>query len=106
MGTVSIMMENSGKGADVDLNAIPRPSNIDLKSWLLAFQSFGFILAVTPDSSREVMTIFKERNITANRIGTVVEEPRIILRDGSETETLFDFRREWITGITYKENGA
>ena len=37
LGTVSIMMENSGKGALIELDSIPRPVEIELSDWLVCF---------------------------------------------------------------------
>ena len=103
LGTLSIMMENSGKGAVVDLTAIPAPPAIDLLDWLVCFQSCSFILAVAPANTEEVLSLFRERNLTAAAIGKVTREPRVILSDGREEEPLFDWEREKITGIRFSE---
>ena len=103
LGTLSIMMENSGKGAVVDLTAIPAPPAIDLLDWLVCFQSCSFILAVAPANTEEVLSLFRERNLTAAAIGKVTREPRVILTDGREEEPLFDWEREKITGIRFSE---
>ena len=100
LGTASIMMENSGKGAEIDISAIPKPKSLDLKDWLLCFQSFGFILAVKPEQSMEVLSIFSERNIAAKVIGHIHSEPVVTVKQGGESETLFDFRKDEITGIS------
>ena len=73
LGTAAIMLENSGKGADIDLDAIPRPDSLTLEQWLLCFQSFGFILSVPPENIDQVFSIFSERGITAAVIGEVQE---------------------------------
>ncbi len=103
LGTLSIMMENSGKGAVVDLTAIPVPPAIDWLDWLVCFQSFSFILAVAPSNTEEVLSLFRERNLTAAAIGKVTREPRVILTDGRGEEPLFDWEREKITGIRFAE---
>ena len=102
LGTVSIMMENSGKGAVIDLNAIPCPAALDLSDWIVSFQSFGFVLSVSPMFSRDVIDLFRERGIDAAVIGKVMYEERVMVKDGLETETLFDFSKDKITGITYR----
>jgi selenophosphate synthetase-related protein len=102
LGTISIMMENSGKGAVIDLTSIPFPSVLELSDWLLCFQSFGFILSVAPELSDSVTALFRERHIDARVIGKVVEETRVTVKDGSEIQTLFDFEKDKITGIVYR----
>jgi selenophosphate synthetase-related protein len=102
LGTVSILMENSGKGAVVELPSIPKPPEIDLSDWLVCFQSFGFALSVPSRNSKAVLSLFREREITAAVIGKVIDEPVITLRNGPESKVLFDFRKDKITGIGYK----
>jgi hypothetical protein len=100
LGTLAIMMENSGKGAWVDLTAIPAPGGLDWHDWLVCFQSFSFILAAAPSQTGEVLTIFRERNITAEIIGQVTSERKVVIAAGGDHQVLFDFEKEKITGIT------
>ena len=104
LGTISILMENSGKGALIELASIPKPAEIELPDWLVCFQSFGFVLSVPSRNSKAVISLFREREITAAIIGKVVDEPMITLRDGAESKVLFDFTKDKITGITYKSD--
>ena len=78
------------------------PSVLELSDWLLCFQSFGFILSVAPELSDSVTALFRERHIDARVIGKVVEDTKITVKDGSETQTLFDFEKDKITGIVYR----
>jgi selenophosphate synthetase-related protein len=104
LGTISIMIENSGKGAVIELDSIPKPAEIELPDWLVCFQSFGFVLSVPSRNSKGVISLFHEREITAAIIGKVIDEPMITLRNGPESKVLFDFRNDKITGITYKSD--
>jgi len=106
LGTVSIMMENSNKGAIIEIPSIPQPAEIELSDWLICFQSFGFVFSVQPERSHTVISLFKEREITAAIIGKVTEQPTIILKNGSEFKVLFDFRKDKITGIVYQPNSG
>ena len=100
LGTLSIMMENSGTGALIDLDAIPCPAPLELSQWLLSFQSFGFVLSAKPEFSTRIIGLFKERGIDAAVVGKVLEVRTVTVASGSESKTLFDFEREQITGIT------
>lgn len=104
LGTVSIMMENSGKGAIIELASIPKPLEVELSDWLVCFQSFGFVLSVSPKNSEAVMSLFREREITAPIIGKVIDDPMVTLKNGVESKVLFDFRKDKITGIFYQPN--
>jgi selenophosphate synthetase-related protein len=100
LGTLSIMMENSGRGAEIDLDAVPCPPQLGLLDWMVSFQSYGFILSVNPDNSESVMDLFRERNIRAAVVGRVTDQRQVTLRIGSDSETVFDFTQDKITGIT------
>jgi selenophosphate synthetase-related protein len=99
LGTTAIMMENSGSGAEIDLDAIPKPDSLSLAQWVLCFQSFGFILSVPAGNVDSVKAIFSERGITAAEIGRVQEGPLVELVLKGARATLFDFTRDTITGI-------
>jgi selenophosphate synthetase-related protein len=101
LGTVSIMMENSNKGAIIEVSSIPKPPEIELSEWLVCFQSFGFTLSVSPKNSEAILSLFHEREITAAIIGKVIDEPLVTLRNRPDSKALFDFRKDRITGIVY-----
>jgi selenophosphate synthetase-related protein len=104
LGTASIMMENSGVGASIDLEALPIPAGMDFHSWLFSFQSFGFIMSAPPEISRSIIALFEERKVTAAVIGKVVEERKVMVRSGSDVAVMFDFIKDKITGISYRPN--
>jgi len=102
LGTISIMLENSGKGGFIDIEEIPHPNNIPLIDWLICFQSFGFILSVKPHHSKSVQALFAERDIASKIIGRVTNDSVVTIKQKHEFLTLFDFHREEITGIRYE----
>lgn len=102
IGTAAIMVENSGQGASIDLDALPCPEGLSILQWVLCFQSYGFVLAVPPQNTAKVKTIFEGRDIAACVIGRVSEEPIVELTLSGRRKKLFDFRNEGITGIRYR----
>jgi selenophosphate synthetase-related protein len=101
IGTMAIMLENSGMGGRIDLNAIPKPAALDIRDWVLCFQSYGFVLATAPDKTAQVLALFAGQNISAGVVGTVTAEPLVSLHSDGAREQLFDFREDRITGIRY-----
>lgn len=101
LGTISIFLENSGKGGTIHLDAIPRPDSIELSEWLHCFQSFGFILSVARTNSQAVIDLFRDRNITAAVVGEVDASDKVMIDSGGESGVLFDFSQDQITGIRY-----
>ncbi len=102
LGTLSIMLENSGTGAVINLDAIPCPSPLSLSQWLLSFQSFGFVLSADPRFSPHIIDLFKEREIDAAVIGRVADGRKVTVTRGTDSRVLFDFEKDRITGITAK----
>jgi selenophosphate synthetase-related protein len=85
----------------MEVTSIHKPAEIELSDWLVCFQSFGFVLSVSPKNSEAILSLFREREITATIIGEVTEQPTVILKDRSDSKVLFDFRQDRITGIVY-----
>ncbi len=100
LGTLSIMMENSGRGAEIDLESVPCPPELGLLDWMVSFQSFGFILSVKPENSRPIIDLFRERHIHAAVVGKVTDTQRVTIKSEAESQTVFDFTTDRITGIT------
>lgn len=101
VGTAAIMAENSGAGALIELRDIPCPEEVDPFDWLLAFQSYGFVLAAPPGNSPAILGLFRARGLAAEVVGRVTAEPLVVLESGAERRVLFDLEREAITGIRF-----
>jgi len=99
LGTAAIMMENSSRGAEISLAAVPRPDGMSLSQWLLCFQSYGFILSCPLANTPRILALFREREVTAAVIGRVTARRSVRVAAGGAEGVLFDFDREFITGI-------
>ena len=103
IGTLGMLLEVSGKGAVVDLEAIPRPdlSALDLsfEQWVRMYPGMGFILTVKEENAEEVCRRFTDVGITASLIGEVNGSRRLTVRHlGRETQ-VFDLDRDGIMQI-------
>jgi putative methanogenesis marker protein 2 len=99
LGTLGMLLETSGVGAIVDVDAILIPKGLDLQSWLKMYPGMGFVVTTRPENAEEVMKIFSRRGLTPVVIGRVVEDRRLVIRSGKEEAVLFDFEKECVTGI-------
>ncbi|GLS45660.1 sll0787 family AIR synthase-like protein [Methylobacterium brachythecii] len=92
VGTALMLLECSGVGGLIDLDAIPRPSDVPLARWLTAFPSFGYLLSVRPDRTPEVLSRFSERGIAAATIGTI-DASRVarVCDAGGDEAVVWDF---------------
>ncbi|MDR0900567.1 MAG: methanogenesis marker 2 protein [Methanobrevibacter sp.] len=84
LGTLEMLLESSGVGANINLQAIPKNKNINWDDWLKSYPGAGFVLTAKEENVDEIISILKEVNITASVVGEVIEEKKLYL---SENET-------------------
>lgn len=97
LGTLGMLLETSRAGAVVDVEKIPIPPGLDLASWLKMYPGMGFV--VTTKEPAKAIEVFERRGLTAAEIGRVVEDRRLVIRNGVSEAVLFDFERDCVTGI-------
>jgi len=98
IGTLLMLLECSGLGGVIDINAIPRPADIDLPRWLRCFPSFGFVLSVDADNSNAVIELFKQRDIACAVIGMTDASRQMRLASDDEQQLLWDLNEEPLIG--------
>ncbi|WP_437983404.1 sll0787 family AIR synthase-like protein [Sorangium sp. So ce117] len=98
-GTLLMLLETSGAGAVLDLEAVPRPRDVPLARWLLAFPSYGFLLSVRPAVAGDVLSAFARRGIASAAVGAVDGSHRLTLQAAGERQTLWDLSAEPLTGL-------
>ena len=95
IGTLGMLLEVSGKGAEIDLGLIPKPdlakNNMTFEQWVRMYPGMGFILTAKKEHVQELIRLFPSVGMTACEIGHVntTRELRITY-DGQETQ-VFDF---------------
>ena len=94
VGTAMMLLECSGVGACIDLDAIPRPEGVPLLRWLSSFPSYGFVLSVSPAQAAAVMARFAARDIASAVVGQVDATRQVRLRAEGEEALLWDFGSE------------
>lgn len=101
LGSIMMILELSGVGAEVDLGAIPQPPAADERyfDWLLGFPSYGFILCVRPQHVATVRELFARHAISCAIIGRVTSDRRVVLRRDDDQALLRDLEQESFMGI-------
>jgi AIR synthase-related protein len=102
IGTVLMLLECSGLGGLIDVNAIPRPEGIDLPRWLSCFPSYGFVFSVDAADSDAVIKLFSQRDIACAAIGITDDSSRLRLADGGEEHLLWDLNTTPLIGCALK----
>ncbi|MDD0814308.1 sll0787 family AIR synthase-like protein [Curvibacter sp. HBC28] len=90
LGTTLMLLECSGVGAVVDLDAVPKPEGVPLLRWLTAFPSYGFILSVRPEHVNAVQRRFEARGLACADVGEVKAVRQLIVQQGHEWALLWN----------------
>ncbi|HNX16890.1 MAG TPA: methanogenesis marker 2 protein [Methanoregula sp.] len=101
IGTIGMLLEVSGKGAELDLGLVPKPdlaaNNMTFEQWVKMYPGMGFVLTAKDVHADEIIRRFAAVGMTARVIGAVDNTRRLRVRyDGNESE-VFDFIANGIT---------
>ncbi len=89
IGSVLMLLECSGKGAEIQIERIPKPYEVSLSEWLITFPSYGFILSLKPQYTAEVKKIFDLINVTCEVIGKITGGSKVLLVKNAAQKALF-----------------
>jgi AIR synthase-related protein len=103
LGTSLMLLECSGVGARIDLDAIPRPDGVDFERWLSAFPSYGFLLSVRDEHVDEVHACFAQRGLACATIGSVDASREVLLTQQGDSALLWNFRESAFIGAPVGE---
>ncbi|MFM0473971.1 sll0787 family AIR synthase-like protein [Paraburkholderia strydomiana] len=103
LGTSLMLLECSGVGARIDLDAIPRPDGVDFERWLSAFPSYGFLLSVRDEHVDEVHARFAQRGLACATIGSVDASREVVLTQQGDSALLWNFRESAFIGAPVGE---
>lgn len=99
IGTAMMLMECSGVGATIRVDAVPTPIGVSPQKWLIStFPSFGFVLAVPPHRLAQVTQRFLARDIACSAIGQFDDTRCLRLRDQDAECLAWDFREQALIG--------
>jgi putative methanogenesis marker protein 2 len=99
LGTLGMILEVSGAGADVELDAIPKPASVAFDHWLRMYPGMGFIVTCKPENTQKVLRAFADHKLNAAKIGKIVPGSRLDILKGGKRATVFDFEKHNITGL-------
>ncbi len=94
IGTALMLLECSGVGATINLDAVPRPSGVPMSRWLGSFPSYGFVLSVRPSAVDAVLARFAARGLAAATVGEVNDTRELVLAQAEERALLWDLNRD------------
>ncbi|MEM3088520.1 MAG: AIR synthase-related protein [Candidatus Bathyarchaeia archaeon] len=97
IGTLGMLCESSRVGAEVNIEAIPKPKTIKLRDWLITYPAIGFIIST--DKAEECLNILKNHDLVADIIGRVTESKVIYLVHKGQREIFMNLYQESIFGL-------
>jgi uncharacterized protein len=99
IGTTLMLLECSGVGGFIDVNAVPKPAQVAADRWLIStFPSYGFVLAIAEASVEAVCDRFRARDIACAAVGRCDDSGIVRLREGARERTAWDFRERTLIG--------
>lgn len=98
MGTLGMLLETSKKGGEVELSLIPKPQDVDFIQWLKAYQGCGFVVTCSQENANEVNELFEVVGLNSACVGKITGDNILRISHGKDTENLFDFSKDIITG--------
>jgi selenophosphate synthetase-related protein len=99
LGSLAMLLEPTGTGVVVDLDAVPRPDGVPIGTWVDVFPSFGFLLCAPEDRVDGCREVFAERGLACEAVGVLDGSGELRARLGGEDARLLDLTREAVTGL-------
>ena len=93
LGTLGMILEVSGAGADVELDAIPKPASVAFDHWLRMYPGMGFIVTCKPENTQKVLRTFADHKLNAAKIGKIVPGSRLDITEGRQEGHGLRFRK-------------
>ena len=100
VGTLGMLLEASDKGADIDMDLIPKPEDMDWIKWFKMYPGSAFVLTCNTKNTSKLIELFESVNITASCIGKVNDSRKLNMSHEDEKRCVFDFNNEIIMGFS------
>ena len=101
LGSLLMLLETTGCGATIDLQALPCPPGADLERWLQVFPSYGFVMTLEEGHWSEAQASFAFEGVRCERIGQVDASGSLRVRAGEQHDEFWNLREQAFTGFSY-----
>lgn len=100
VGTLGMLLEASNMGAQIDMEEIPKPDDMEWISWFKMYPGSAFVLTASEETTDEAIKLLNKEHINANCIGKITDDHKLTMSYKNETKTVFDFDSEIIMGFS------
>ena len=77
LGTLEMLLEASGVGANVELEKIPRNEDVDWDMWLRAYPGAAFVMTAPEENAQAIIDTLSPYSFEVAVIGDVIEEKKL-----------------------------
>lgn len=103
LGTLLMLLEPTGSGAQLDLTQVPRPADAPLERWLRAFPSYGFLLTLDDRDLAAVTTAFAREGLQCAAIGRIDASARLSVELDGQRAEFWNLHDHSFTGFSQAE---
>jgi len=100
LGSLAMLLEYGRLGATVDLDALPRPADVPLPQWVVAFPAFSFLLCAPAGRVEDCRRPFRERGLSCEPVAVLDGSGELRVRLGDADALVLDLNREKVTGLS------
>lgn len=100
VGTLGMLLEASNMGAQIDMEEIPKPDDMEWIPWFKMYPGSAFVLTASEETTDEAIKLLNKEHINANCIGKITDDHKLTMSYKNETKTVFDFDSEIIMGFS------
>jgi selenophosphate synthetase-related protein len=98
-GSLAMLLEPTGCGVTIALDAVPRPSSVPFLPWATCFPCLAFLVTMSPEAELACRAAVDERGLTYGTLGEVDDTGRVVLTRGDESATVVDLGVDQVTGL-------
>jgi selenophosphate synthetase-related protein len=101
VGSLAMLLEWSRLGVRLDLDLLPRPTDVAMAAWLTCFPAYSFLLCAAPGRENEVLGAFHARGLEAAVVGTIDDTGVLSVTAGGRQANVLDLAVTGVTGLQH-----
>ena len=103
LGSLLMLLEATSSGANIQLDDIPKPTDVSWSHWLQLFPSYGFLLTADAMHCDELTALFANQNLHCVVIGEVNQTGCVEVACEGSIAPFWDFNTQPFTGLCYAD---
>ncbi|GGX72093.1 methanogenesis marker 2 protein [Tateyamaria omphalii] len=103
VGTALMLAETSGVSINIQLEALPHPSGVEMTRWLRSFPSYGFLLSARAEHASAICAAFAQSGVAASICGDVGDGSAVHLTAREGSALFWDYARTPYLNLSARE---